>query len=278
MTTRCPSHQEFAWRNLAAVVTLLGVAAMPLSAREAAAANPFQPDHPYVYRTDASDECEYEYYEEYCEGESLSEPPYDDFIQILPVEGTGTLRLFITADASGDAPNPGSGTGTPCVVGSGGLDSDHVCAFNVNFEIGDSGLGQFVSFTPNSALAAAGMLSVPAAGTFPPNQTTFSINFVNSDNPLAPGVFPGGGVHELGFLQVEALGAGMAVYVRAGDSVRSETLAAIDMTDPSVSLSNLTGDTMQPHAIAVPEPGTTLSLVSALAGLGGLYRLRRRGA
>lgn len=201
--------------------------------------NPFRPDRPWIFRTDAVG----------------AEPAFDDFYQIMPTEGTAALRLFITVDGPGDAPNPGA-SGTPCRVGTtDGRDSDHICAFNVNFVIGGSGDAEFLAFTPNPEMATQGLMAVPATPDFDSGQTTFSLSFVNSTNPLDPGdgTVAGGGVREIGVLEISTFGSGATVEVLNGEAVRSSALFVIDLSDPNQSLSNLAGDTMQPHALAVSE-------------------------
>lgn len=234
-------------KSLVAALVVLGVVAWPALARDAAAANPFRPDRPWIYRTDAPP------------GSSpVSDPPYDDFYQLMPEEGTATLRLFITVDGAGAEPNLGTGGGTPCLVGSNGLDSDHVCAFNVNLAIGGTGDAEFLSFTPDPALVVLGGLSSVPDGSFTAGQTTFSLSFVNSTTPLAPEALPvdpdpwtGQSVVELGTLVVRSFGPGATVDVLNGEAVRSASLHAIDLGDPSQSLASLSGDPMQPHALAV---------------------------
>lgn len=239
MTMHHTSPVKLAWKHAAAVLVLAGAVAMSLPAAEAAAENPFRPDRPWIYRTDAVG------------SDPTADPPFDDFYQILPAFGTSSLRLFITVDGPGDEPDAGEGDGTPCVVGPEGRDSDHVCAFNVNFAIGGTQTGQFVSFMPNPAVAAQGMASVPAAGSFPTGQRSFSLTFVNSSEPLVPGTWPTGGVVELGTLVVESEGPGMTVEVLNGEAVRSAALHSVDLGDPAQSLSSLSGDPMQAHALAI---------------------------
>jgi hypothetical protein len=215
MMKRSMGRESMAWTSATAAAALLGLALLPLCARPAAAqpetarscvdrcvngkdcaTNPYTPCVPHLYRTDAPVGSE--------------DFPFDDFIQILPQEGTDTLRLFITADGTNsDGPNDGNGDtggGKLCVAGPGGIDSDHLCAFRVILDIPEvcrdfvpeenrcvtgSPLispGRFVRFVPDASLDSRGQLvTVPPEGVFDPGVTSFGINFVNPNVPLEPG-------------------------------------------------------------------------------------------
>jgi len=259
MTTHDPIRKTIAWRSLAATALALAWLALPVLAADAGA-NPFLPDHPWIYQTPAVG------------SDPTVDPPVDGFIKILPENGTETLRLFITVDGPGETPNFGSNGGTPCVVGAGGLDSDHICAFTANFEI--QGDAQFVSWTP--IMAINGMASVPdASSSFPAGQKQFSLSYVDNVTPLAPGVFPEAGVVELGQLQVQSFSAFATVKLISGEAVRSETLAALDMSDPGQSLASLQGDPMSDHALAVsiceePIRGNQLTVLCSVEEEAGL--------
>lgn len=242
MTNENPTQTMIRRCAVAAVALLTAASALPVSADEPAAGNnPFRPDHPWIYQTAAGEE-----------SDPNVDPPYDYFIQILPENGTDTLRLFITVDGPGDAPNFGTGGGTPCTVGDGGLDSDHICAFTANFAI--DGDAEFVSFFPNEALSGIGGLglaSIPdSSDPFPPGQKTFSLSFVDPANPLPPGTFPIGGVVELGHLNVRTSSAFAEVRLVSGEAVRSVTLKEAAM-GAGQSLSSLSGDAMEPRTLAV---------------------------
>jgi hypothetical protein len=243
MENRRESIDVLARRRFALVGALLLVAAamLPGTARQAAAANPFTPGAPYVYRTDAVGE----------------EPPFDDFTNVLPL-GSHTERLFITAGE-----DPGTG-GIPCRPQPIGGDGEQLCAFDVRLQIPRP--GHFTSFTPAAGLDVR---SNPPAGTLSGMPIQIRLNFLKPSAPLAAGAFPMG-THELGTVGFDFTGDFAVLSVTGMNSVRAITRSTGMGTG---------SDPVESNVIAAPEPSELLLLPSALLGLAALYRLRmgRRG-
>jgi hypothetical protein len=163
---------------------------------------------------------------------------YYDGTSVLPL-GTHTLGIWATGGAVA------SETGATLCTDTSSATGQELCALDIDFQL--SGAGQLVSFTPAEGLVAGSFVS--SAGR------RLRVNVASGTNPLRAG-FPPARIGDL------------TVAVTGGDTVVS--IAGVAGLGPDTA-----PHPISPHVEFVPEPGSWLLMVSALAGLAGLHALRR---
>jgi hypothetical protein len=176
-------------------------------------------------------------------GAVADDPGFDHFTRVLPI-GTSTLHLYATAGP--DASAAGEALCEPVEGGSG----DEICGMDVRIDV--SGPAYISGFRPAGPPAGTGIVSFPT--TFSSATRTLRLNSVRATDPIPAGAF------KLGELDVTVTGgSGVAVAVSDSEMVlASRQVAAVGA-----------------NVIAVPEPGETALLASALLGLSALAGLRR---
>jgi len=171
---------------------------------------------------------------------------FDAHTRILQL-GTTTLHLYATA-----GPLSSQEGEQVCSPGPEGGSGDEICG--MDFQINVTGPAHLAGFRPVAQPVGAEFTFFPA--TFSATTKSLSLNLVRATPTLA---IPAG-VYKIGELDVTVTGGRGVVVTVSGDEMvlGRRQLAAIE-----------------PNIIAVPEPGATSLLVSALLGLAGLAGLRR---
>jgi len=167
-------------------------------------------------------------------------PPVSSPVEI-PAESNQELYLFIDYDNDRDPPGS-TGAGTMCVD----EDGNETCGFDLLIEM-TTDVATFTSFVPPVSSNIVGRID-------PSDATTLRVNGIDVGGMAIPA--------RIGTLTVDALGANQLQIAVQGVH-RVGAAGQLDAVQPQV-------------IVRLPEPGGTLLLVSGLAGLAALHRLRRR--
>lgn len=169
---------------------------------------------------------------------------FDHHTRILPI-GTTTLHLYATA---GPAPSgEGEAVCSPAPEGGSG---DEICGMDVQVNV--AGPAFLAGFRPAGPPGGTGISFFPT--TFDPATKSLRLNSARGTDPIPAGAF------KFGELDVTVTGgSGVVVTVSGNAMVLGQRQVA----------------EIEPNIIAVPEPGATCLLASALLGLAGLAGLRR---
>jgi hypothetical protein len=167
-------------------------------------------------------------------------PPSGSTPPEITAENNEQLYLYIDYDNNPDG-GASSGAGTMCED----KDGDETCGFDVLITM-TTDTAIFASFAPDSA----DIVGYIDPGTL----TSLSVNGINVDGMAIPA--------RIGALTVDALGANQLQIVVQGVH-RVGAAGQLDAIQPQV-------------LVNLPAPGGRLLLISGIAGLAALYRLRHR--
>ena len=169
---------------------------------------------------------------------------FDAHTRILQL-GTTTLHLYATA-----GPLSSQEGEQVCSPGPEGGSGDEICGMDIQINV--TGPAHLAGFRPVAQPVGAEFTFFPT--TFSATTKSLSLNSVRATDPIPTGA------HKIGELDVTVTGgSGVVVTVSGDEMVLGRRQVA----------------TIGPNIIAVPEPGATSLLVSALLGLAGLAGLRR---
>src|SRR5262245_44368122 len=169
---------------------------------------------------------------------------FDHHTRILPI-GTTTLHLYATA-----GPVPSGVEEEVCSPAPRGGSGDEICGMDIQVNV--AGPAHLTDFRPAGPPGGTGVAFFPTA--FDTTTKSLRLNAARGTDPIPAGAF------KIGQLDVTVTGGSGVVVTVSGNAM---VLAERQMVD------------IEPNIIAVPEPGATCLLASALLGLAGLAGLRR---
>ena len=169
---------------------------------------------------------------------------FDAHTRILPL-GTTTLHLYATA-----GPRSSQEGEQVCSPAPGGGSGDEICGMDIQINV--AGPAYIAGFRAAGPPGGTGFTFFPTS--FSPTTKSLSLNSVRATDPIPAGSF------KIGELDVTVTGGSGVKVTVSGDAMvlGGRQMAAIGA-----------------NIIAVPEPGATLLLASALVGLAGLAGVRR---